>query len=131
MHKGLPRSILRKHNKKRPKSTIERLVAAWLTTDGIPFRTEVKCGKCHIDVVVGKMAIEINGCYWHGCPRCFPSMSRKMQMKRFRDIKRYQFLGRKGYKIHIIWECDILGKPDETREILRNKANAGIILQHV
>ncbi len=123
MRKGIPRSAARKHNRKRPKSSIEKLVAAWLDADGIPYRTEVKCGRCHIDIVVGnKGAIEINGCYWHCCHRCYPKKTRKQQMKRFQDIHRYQYLGRKGFKLLILWECDILNHPDETRENLRKYA---------
>lgn len=120
MRKGIPSSVIRKHNKKRFKSSIEKLIAAWLTADEIPFRTEVRAGRCHIDVVVGKHgAIEINGCYWHGCHKCYPTMSRAMQMKRHRDIHRMIFLGRLGYKLLTLWECDILNYPDETREKLR------------
>jgi G:T-mismatch repair DNA endonuclease (very short patch repair protein) len=44
-------------------------------------------------------------------------------MKRFQDIHRYQYLGRKGYKLLVLWECDILGHPDETREVLRKYVN--------
>ena len=118
--KGLRSSVIRKHNRKRPKTSIEKLVAAWLDADGIPYRTEVRCGRCHIDIVIGKKgAIELNGCYWHCCHRCYPKKTRKQQMKRFQDIHRYQYLGRKGFKILILWECDILGHPDETREALR------------
>lgn len=124
MRKGIPRSAARKHNRKRPKSSIEKLVAAWLEADGIPYRTEVKVGKCHIDIVVGKKgAVELNGCFWHCCHQCYPKKTREQQMKRFRDIHRYQFLGRKGYKLLVLWEHDILNHPDETREALRNYAH--------
>lgn len=120
MRKGIPHSAVRKHNRKRPKSSIEKLVAAWLDTDGFPYRTEVKVGKCHIDIVIGKKgAVELNGCYWHCCHRCYPKKTKKQQLKRFQDIHRYQFLGRRGYKLLILWECNILHHPDETREQLR------------
>jgi G:T-mismatch repair DNA endonuclease (very short patch repair protein) len=124
MRKGIPRSAVRKHNRKRPKSSIEKLVAAWLEADGIPFKTEVKVGRCHIDIVVGKKgAIELNGCYWHSCHLCYPVRTKKQQMKRFKDIHRYQFLGRKGYRLLVLWECFILGQPDEARKKLRKFAN--------
>jgi DNA mismatch endonuclease (patch repair protein) len=120
MRKGIPRSAARKHNRKRPKSSIEKLVAAWLDADVFPYRTEVRVGKCHIDIVISKRgAVELNGCYWHCCHRCYPKKTKKQQMKRFRDIRRYQFLSRKGYKILVLWECDILNHPDETRDKLR------------
>jgi G:T-mismatch repair DNA endonuclease (very short patch repair protein) len=123
MRKGIPRSAVRKHNRKRPKSSIEKLVAAWLEADGIPFRTEVKVGKCHVDIVIGKKgAVELNGCYWHCCHRCYPVKTQEQKLKRFRDIHRYQFLGHRGFKLVVLWECDILNKPDETREKLRGFA---------
>jgi len=125
MRKGIPRSVVRKHNKKRFKTSIEKLVAAWLDADGIPYRCEVRVGKCHIDIVIGrKGAVELNGCYWHCCHKCYPKKTRKQQMKRFQDIHRYQYLGRKGFKLLVLWECDILNHPDETREVLRKYANA-------
>lgn len=128
--KGLPASAVRKHNRKRPKTSIEKLVAAWLKADKFPFRCEVKCGRCHIDIVIGKIgALEINGCYWHACTKCFPSISREQQMKRHRDIHRMLFLGRRGYKLLTLWECEILNKPDVAREKLR--AYAKLILQQV
>ncbi len=128
MRKGLPRSVIRKSNRKRPKSSIEKLVAAWLDADHIPYRTEVKVGKCHVDIVIGKKgAVELNGCYWHCCHRCYPNKTKKQQLKRFQDIHRYQFLGYRGFKLLVLWECDILNNPDETRERLRKYAN--VILQ--
>lgn len=125
--KGLPRIAVRRHNKKRAPSSIEKLVAAWLEIDGIPFKKEVKAGKCHIDIVIRsltgqKIAIELNGCYWHGCVKCYPYMKHDMQMKRFRDIRRYQFLRRKNYKVVVLWECDILGQPDLIRSQVRQLA---------
>jgi DNA mismatch endonuclease, patch repair protein len=127
MRKGIPSSAARRHNRKRPKSSIEKLVAAWLEADGIPFRTEVKIGKCHVDLVVGRRgAIELNGCYWHKCHLCFPNRTKKQQMKRFKDIRRYQFLLRKGYDLLVLWECFILDQPDKARERLKEfvKQNA-------
>jgi len=119
-HKGLRRSAIRKHNRKRGKSSIEKLVAAWLIADGIPFRTEVKAGRCHIDIVIGKNgAVELNGCYWHSCLKCFPSLSKEARLKRFRDIHRYVFLGKRGYKLLVLWEHEILSDPDATRERLK------------
>jgi G:T-mismatch repair DNA endonuclease (very short patch repair protein) len=123
MRKGLPSSVIRKHNRKRFKTSIEKLVAAWLRADGILYRCEVKAGKCHIDIVIGDNgAVEINGCYWHACTKCFPSISRKQQMKRHRDIHRMLFLGRRGYKLLTLWEHEILNKPDVAREKLRTYA---------
>lgn len=123
MRKGIPSFAARRRNRKRPKSSIEKLVAAWLLADGISFKTEVKVGKCHIDVVIGKKgAVELNGCYYHFHPKCYPNQTRKMIMKRIRDRNRMNFLIRKGFNTYVFWECEILGQPDVVREQLRQIA---------
>jgi len=125
MRKGVPSRAARKHNRKRHKSSIEKLVAAWLDTDGIPYRTEVKVGKCHVDVVIGKKgAIELNGCWWHKhtCLSYPGGMSAKDKVIRLKDQRRYNYLIRKGYKLLVLWECFILGRPDEAREQLKEFA---------
>lgn len=127
MRKGIPRSAARKRNRKRPKSSIEKLVAAWLVADLIPFKTEVKAGRCHIDIVIGKRgAVELNGCYWHACFTCNPVLNKKQKLKRFQDIHRYKFLGRRGFKLLVLWEHEILNSPDAAREKLKQYANGHI-----
>lgn len=121
--KGVSRIAIRKHNKKRLPSSLERLVYAWLTEDNIPYRREVKVGRCHVDIVLGKkLAIELAGCYWHFCHICFPNTTKKMQMKRFRDIKRYNFLRKRGFTVVVLWEHELLDTPDKMREQIRGLA---------
>ena len=115
--KGVSRIAIRKHNKKRPTSSLELLVYSWLLADGIPFRKEVKVGRCHIDIVLGKkLALEICGCWWHFCNICYPNPTKKMQMKRFRDIRRYNFIRKKGYDLYPFWEHELLNNSDQMRE---------------
>ena len=54
------------------------------------------------------LALEIDGCYWHGCPRHYPNRKRK------RDVLVNQGIQGLGIKLYRIWECQI----DEKR---RNK----------
>ena len=126
MRKGISRSRIRKHNKKRRKSSIEILVASWLELDGISFKAEGRVGRCHVDIVLGKKkAIELNGCYWH-CHTCrdYPNgMTNKDKAVRLKDQRRYNYLIRKGYDLLVLWECFILGQPDKAREQLREFAN--------
>ena len=57
---------------------------------------------------------EFNGCFWHGCPKCFPDRDRtrhKMCDQTMRDV--YEATRRKedalfaaGYSVVVMWECE-------------------------
>jgi hypothetical protein len=56
---------------------------------------------------------EFNGCYWHGCPVCFPDKHKlnDMSKKTYGDLYEYTLNKEKhctnnGYKFFGIWECD-------------------------
>ena len=49
-----------------------------------------------------KIVKEANGCYWHGCPRCYPENKPKYE----KTIERMQLLEAAGYKVETMWECD-------------------------
>ena len=58
-------------------------------------------------------ALEFNGCYYHGCPRCYPrerdiTMVRgKTLTARYSDtIMKERTLRNLGYKVHTMWSCD-------------------------
>jgi DNA mismatch endonuclease, patch repair protein len=62
-----------------------------------------------------KIALFVNGCYWHRCPFCKPLIPRshsKFWIEKFeRNIKRDQIkidqLKEKGWKSLTIWECQL------------------------
>lgn len=62
-----------------------------------------------------KVAIFINGCFWHRCPKCHPSVpkhNRDFWIKKFednvqRDEENYSKLKDMGWKVVIVWECEI------------------------
>jgi len=56
-------------------------------------------------------AFQFHGCYFHGCPQCYPSqqmMNRKLQKPMFelyaRTVDKDNLLRDKGVKLHVIWE---------------------------
>ena len=58
-----------------------------------------------------KVAIFVDGCFWHGCPRCFiPPKSNveywetKIARNKKRDSKINTILGQKGWKVIRFWE---------------------------
>ncbi len=65
---------------------------------------------------VGKrIAIFVNGCFWHHCPECqhdYPKNNRqfwidKLNRNKLRDIRKIEELEIIGWKAIVIWECQI------------------------
>ena len=64
-----------------------------------------------------KVAIQINGCFWHGhsCPSFRPPQHRreywqsKIEMNKTRDRKNNKTLLNMGWRLMVIWECAIQG----------------------
>jgi len=62
-----------------------------------------------------KVAIFINGCFWHRCPYCKPSMpkthkafwSKKFTANVARDKAKRTLLKKKGIRSVVFWECQI------------------------
>ena len=62
-----------------------------------------------------KLAIFINGCFWHRCPHCdlsLPKSNSEFWKEKFdkniaRDKKKIEMLKNIGWKVKVIWECMI------------------------
>jgi len=62
-----------------------------------------------------KIAIFVNGCFWHGhgCKNDHPAKSNseywrtKIAANKCRDKKNRKLLGDTGWRVIVIWECDI------------------------
>jgi DNA mismatch endonuclease (patch repair protein) len=61
-----------------------------------------------------KLALFVDGCFWHGCPRCYrrPSINRKywdhkVSRNRVRDREVNRVLRRTGWSVVRIWECQL------------------------
>uniref|UniRef100_A0A914I8L3 DNA-directed DNA polymerase n=1 Tax=Globodera rostochiensis TaxID=31243 RepID=A0A914I8L3_GLORO len=58
------------------------------------------------------LAIEVNGCFWHACPNCFPDAAAIVAggetagAIRARDAKRIAQIARE-FEVEIIWECHL------------------------
>ena len=65
-----------------------------------------------------KVALFVNGCFWHRCPHCKPSMPSKnveywtikFEKNQARDEQSKAQLEELGWKVHIIWECQLKKK---------------------
>lgn len=96
----------------------EILVRKYLFSKGFRFRKNVKDlpGKPDILLPKYKTIIFINGCFWHGHENCkkatLPATNNKFWREKIsgniiRDKKNIQKLREMGYKVIIVWQCEL------------------------
>jgi G:T-mismatch repair DNA endonuclease (very short patch repair protein) len=120
-NKSIPWKIIRKHNRKRAPSSLEKRVHMWLEADRISFTKEKSIGRhLHVDVFFSPgTCIELNGCHWHGCMICNKELTKDQQNAQNKDARRYHSIRRLGYDVVIFWECEINDYPERVRDQLR------------
>ena len=61
------------------------------------------------------LCFEYNGCYFHGCPRCFPrerhtafrdKQCEMLEQRYERTLARQERLESLGYRVEVLWECE-------------------------
>lgn len=65
-----------------------------------------------------KVALFVNGCFWHRCPHCNLSLPKsnveywaeKFERNVARDKKNLAMLDELGWKTHVVWECQLKKK---------------------
>jgi len=76
------------------------------------------------DIVLSRYrtAIFVNGCFWHRHENCkyayTPKSRRKFWLKKFdetvqRDQRKHKTLTDTGWKVIVVWECELKRKSDE------------------
>ncbi len=66
-----------------------------------------------------KLAVFVHGCFWHRCPRCnlpLPRINRDFWARKFdrnvvRDYRKKALLGRLGWTVLVLWECEVKRSP--------------------
>lgn len=120
--KLIPFSARRKHNARRKASGLEKSIYSMLREDGIPFSREKLIGRCHVDVFIApRTIVEAQGCFWHkhDCQEPkggWPPMDLLIQAQ---DKARFAFFKAEGYKLVVIWECELEEDPERIRALLR------------
>ncbi len=96
----------------------EIMVRRFLRKQGFGYRKHVSWlpGKPDIVLTKYRCAIFVNGCFWHGHEGCkyfvIPKTRTEWWMKkisetRVRDKKKYDQLLELGWRVFVIWECDL------------------------
>lgn len=96
----------------------EILVRKYLFAHGFRYRKNVKDLPGKPDVVLPKYktVIFVNGCFWHGHDSCkkatLPATNTEFWREKIlsninRDKRQQQELQNKGYKVLIIWQCEL------------------------
>jgi DNA mismatch endonuclease, patch repair protein len=86
-------------------------------------------GKPDVAFVSKKIAIFVNGCFWHCCPYCklqLPRSNQEFWMNKFkankqRDKRKLKELRETGWIGITIWECQIYKHMDKMVEKLKKK----------
>lgn len=116
-------------------TSIELKVRKYLFSLGYRYRVNYKDlpGKPDMVFTKKKIAIFIHGCYWHGhnCKSRYSHISKsntdywneKIKRNQERDKRNIELLEKDGWKVIVLWECEIkedFEKITLIREILNN-----------
>jgi DNA mismatch endonuclease (patch repair protein) len=74
-----------------------------------------------------RVAIFVNGCFWHRCPHCNPPLpksnqefwARKFELNKERDARKIDALKAAGWTVLVVWECDLRDRQGQTLTALR------------
>lgn len=76
--------------------------------DGIGVKYEAQVWFCSsaVDFILHEhlLVVEADGCYWHGCQKCFPGSVSKKADKEISDGEKIKA---KGYRLLRVWEHDL------------------------
>lgn len=74
------------------------------------------------------VAIFVNGCFWHRCPACQPSIPKsntefwneKFRRNVERDERKRRELENQGWTVLTVWECELRDEPSRVlQEVVR------------
>lgn len=85
---------------------------------GLRFRLDRRIGRYRRDLVLPRyrVALFVDGCYWHGCPthgiKVFRGPNadrwrRKIAANQSRDSAANEIIGAQGWRVIRLWECEI------------------------
>ena len=110
---------------KRRDTSPERILRSLLHAAGLRFRVDRRIEGIHVDIVFvrAKVAIFVDGCFWHCCPAhgTKPKSNTsywlpKLEENRNRDRRQTGRLRRCGWKVIRVWEHDCRSPTDRLIE---------------
>ncbi|MDA8056071.1 MAG: very short patch repair endonuclease [Thermoplasmatales archaeon] len=73
-----------------------------------------------------KLAVFVDGCFWHGCPLCYKEpasnkhyWSSKLLRNRGHDEEVTNMLERQGYRVFRFWEHEVRQNPNNCAQVLK------------
>lgn len=104
----------------------EEIVRKYLFSRGLRYRKNDKRLPGHPDIVLPKYktVVLVNGCFWHVHERCkyfkWPESNaefwkNKLTENKRRDVVKIQELKELGWKVIVVWECELKGDNQTTR----------------
>lgn len=118
----------------------ELLVRSWLHRHGFRFRLHVKDLPGTPDIVLPRYrtVIEVRGCYWHRHPGCRFAYTPKSNVEFWnakfaenikRDISTDETLKESGWRVIVIWECEVKTNIDgKLIDLLQSKESPDVQL---
>jgi len=110
------------------KTKPEELVRKFLFSKGFRYRINDKRYSGRPDIVLPKYhtTIFIHGCFWHGHENCKAAMlpetntefwRKKISDNEVRDRKNIENLRNEGWKVIVIWQCEIKNKNNKDKRM--------------
>lgn len=105
---------------RRQNTDIELMLRRELWFLGVRYRCDYAVEGCRPDIVfpAGRLAVFVDGCWWHGCPLHFKQpksnadfWTQKIARNCERDIRDVNLLSRSGWSVMRFWECEIRNAP--------------------
>lgn len=73
-----------------------------------------------------RLVVFLDGCYWHGCPRCYRAptsntsyWSEKLRRNKTRDRRVVRLLRNSGWRVARFWEHEIESSPQRVVDRIR------------
>jgi DNA mismatch endonuclease, patch repair protein len=101
-------------------------------------RAALRCWRLHARDIPGcpdfafddaRLAVFVDGCFWHGCPSCHRAPSsnqdywtQKVARNRARDRRTTRLLRRDGWTVLRVWECELKRDPAKVVAKIRGAA---------
>jgi DNA mismatch endonuclease, patch repair protein len=107
----------------------EMILRSMLHRQGLRYRIHKKDlpGKPDIVFIKKRIAVFVHGCFWHLHSECkegrIPSSNSKFWKEKLernvsKDLRNYEALNDLGWKVLVVWECEIEKDPDKVLERL-------------